>query len=238
MGGRKPGCQRGPRLAPQLPLMQKPKLLSSETPGQGRTCAGGRITRGQCSGPAAQMLEGSRRGGMVSRVCVHVCVVGGVCTSLSTRPAPGRTRLGRHFPLVSRNTPHSLPKTATDTLKLVSECAEHRWSTAEPVCFPRTCRSPSRGHQLCVSPFRTAHMGGAGPGGLHAGGARAERPASPPAPSPQAELSSWMYEEPLHVSRKRGNRPNRPFTRKISKWATREQEPWGGRHCAHRAGSC
>lgn len=201
LGGRKPGCQRGPRLAPQPPLMQKPQFLSSETPGQGRTCAGGRITRGQCSGPAAQTLEGSPWAWCA--VCVHVCVVGGVCTSLSARPAPGRTRLGQHFPLVSQNTPHSLPKTVTDTLKLVSECAGRWWSTAEPVCFPRTCRSPSRGHQLRVSPFHPAHTGGAGQGGLQAGGARAERATSPPAPWPYAGLSSWMYEEPLHISRKR-----------------------------------
>lgn len=92
LGGRKPGCQRGPRLAPQPPLMQKPQLLSSETPGQGRTCAGRRITRGQCSGPAAQTLEGSRQGGR-GVPCVCMCVWGVVyaraCPHVRLQVGPG-----------------------------------------------------------------------------------------------------------------------------------------------------
>ena len=58
--------------------------------------------------------------------CVFVCVVGDVHISLSMSPAPGRTRLGQHFPLISQNIPHSLLRTLTDSLQLVSESAEHR----------------------------------------------------------------------------------------------------------------
>ena len=58
--------------------------------------------------------------------CVFVCVVGDVHMSLSMSPAPGRTRLGQHFPLISQNIPHSLLRTLTDSLQLVSESAEHR----------------------------------------------------------------------------------------------------------------
>lgn len=78
-------------------------------------------------------LEGSHHGGLsvgvcvgVVCACVFVCAVGGVCMSLSMSPAPGRTRLGQHFPLISQNTPHSLLRTVTDSPQLVSECVEHR----------------------------------------------------------------------------------------------------------------
>ena len=93
-------------------------------------------------GAPGRSLEGRRQGGLsvgvcvcvvyacvrpvsVLRACVCVCVVGGVCMSLSMSPAPGGTRLGRHFPLISQNTPHSLLRTLTDALQLVSECAQH-----------------------------------------------------------------------------------------------------------------
>ena len=62
----------------------------------------------------------------VVSACVFVCVVGGVCMSLSMSPAPGRTRLGQHFPLISQNMPHSLLRMVTDSPQLVSECVEHR----------------------------------------------------------------------------------------------------------------
>lgn len=89
-----------------------------------RTLAGGQPPgRAQCG--CVCVVYACVRPVSVLCACVCVCVVGGVCMSLSMSPVPGGTRLGRHFPLVSQNTPHSLLRTLTDSLQLVSECAQH-----------------------------------------------------------------------------------------------------------------